>query len=238
MAFKPSKLYARKKGKKMMMKTYIKSKLFRSVYPNTRYTASETFNYGVIQFGSSQLTASYALSVNMNQCPQAPLYAQLFRQFCIRHVSYKIVPRFGDSDMNALQYNITASTPSLSNIRLHSAVVDTPFVGAPGSEGAILANNNCRTRMLNTKIFKISQANPKPETTVSFNGTTQTNNTQVKDQWFNFTDPTGSSGTTQGGQNVPHGNVQLYAISSGSNPNGFIVADIYCKITFSCRNPA
>lgn len=219
-------------------KRYTRNRIFRSVYPNTVYTASEHFAYGQLQFTAGTLTDVSSLQVNMNQLPQVSQYAALFRQFCIRHVTYTIVPRFGESDPNAQSYNSTlgGTVTNSTNIRMHYAVIDTPFVGPPGNEAAILQNNNVKTRMLNQRIFKIQQSNPKPEILVTSGSGANVNGTQVKDQWFNFTNATTSTGN--GGQNVAHGNVQVCLMGAGVYPNGLFVADIYAKVTFSCRNPA
>lgn len=226
-----------KRYRKKNYRRYNQNKLFRSVYPNAVYTASENYNWGTLTIPAGGNTASNSLNIAMNSIPQVQDYAKLFRQFCVKHVTYKLVPRFGEVDVNNTLSNfVTSGTGYASNGRMHYSIVDTPFVGAPGSEGAILQNNNVKTRLLSGKIIKISQAHPKPETTVSFNGSNQTNSTLVGDQWFNFTDATAS--TTNGGQNVVHGNVQVYILCPGNFPNGLIMFDVYAKVTFACRNPA
>lgn len=235
--------YRIQKGKKGNFKRYKRNQLFRSVYPNAVYTASETFvmsnPFAPIQFAAGANTYSQSLQVAMNDIPQVTHYAAMFRQFCIRHVSYKIVPRWGEADLNTQSYNVlgpgSTGITNSSNFRIHYAVVDTPFVGPPASEKAIVQNNNVRTRILNSRIFKIAQAHPKPELVIQTVTSAQTNMTIVGDQWFNFTDS--ASSTTQGGQNIPHGNVQVWVQGSGGYPNGVIIADIYAKVTFSCRNP-
>lgn len=229
MAFKPR--YRKKKMMKSNRLVRVGRKV--SLYPNAVYTASENVTLsGAISIPSGGNTASGTFSVNMNMLPQITSYADLFRQFCIKRVTYTVVPRYGGADINAQLYNQANSTPNGSKFRFLYSVIDTPFVGAPGSEADMLQNNNVKIRYLNNNIIKIRQYNPKPDITVT-SGSVQVNSTSVAPQWFNLT----GGQTTNGGQNVNHGNVQFYITTPGSFPNGIIVADVYAKITFSLRNP-
>ena len=226
-------------SRKKAARRYRKSNMMRrfySIVPKT-YTAQENcvLSALTITLPAGGNTASGVFSISMNALPQVTDYASLFRQFCIRSVKYTIVPRYGQTETNAQFYNQSLPITHTGNFRFLYCVNDTPFVSAAPSEADMLQNNNTRITYLNDKIFAIRQAKPKPETTVTIGtGGTQVNMSLTgKDQWFNFT----GGQTSNGGQNVNHGNVQYYVTGAGSFPNGAIIADVYASVIFSCRNP-
>lgn len=201
----------------------------------TERTFSEMFAGAPLLCNSGTNDASGVLTVSLSSLPQVASYSQLYRQFCIRKVTWTLIPRFNSADQNGATYNgLVASSTGWSLGRFTYSIADTPGVVAPTNEIQVLQDNGAKIVSTARKI--VITHRPKPNlfdpVQISSNPLYRIN----APVWFN-TDATGQGAYS--GTGVIHGGVRwfLQVPANGATSQPFVTYDVYGKITFSVRDP-
>lgn len=214
--------YARKVGRRKYMAKRRKYGIRRRLLTNPTPTFVETANLGV-----TFPNAGGVFSVTINDVAQVAQYSALYKQYRINWVKIMVIPEFntGAADNNAAQYNATIPTGNVGMARIAWAVNDSPQLVAPATEAALLEDNGCKIRPLQTmwsQSFK-----PVADVAVT-NGANQLVWTKQKyKQWFNF--------GAQANQNPIHYGISYFItqVANGLAPS----YHVYAKINFSLRDP-
>lgn len=183
--------------------------LKRMIRYNKVPSFTETINFGRLPTQSGQV-----FTLQFAALSQSGNYSNLYRQYRINRLTWMLVPDWNSFDPNA-------GAAAVNKPRVVYAIDDTANVVAPVNELDVLEDNGCKIRAL-SNIVKISHV-PVPflGQAVSIGGFASVNK---KYQWLN-TDPSGVL--------VPHGGVRLY-VSNGGPP---IIYTVYCKVSFSLKDP-
>lgn len=160
-------------------------------------------------------------SVAMQDIPQAPFYASLYKQFCIRKFTAIIVPSWTSSDVGAV-----GATPMA---RLAYAVADTPINVTPATELSVLTENSSNIVLLD-RIRKLT-CRPKPDLTSQTIAGVPVATSQKAPVWLNFNNPS----VANPGNSVYHDGIQAFFTVAGPTPTP---VQLYYKVTFSVRDPS
>lgn len=192
---------------------------------------TETFDAGSVGMLYSPPTATntYAglLTMTISSVPQISQYRNLYQKYRILKAVWLFVPRWGSCDPNTAQAGIASNPTYWSQTRIVYAINDTPAQSVPSSESAVLQDNGCKIRTMNS-MLKISHR-PVPDLKDS-NGA----QLSLKQKYINF--------ATGAQPDVNHYGVSYfltcpdYSASSGTT----IVPprwDVFCKLTFQLADP-
>lgn len=169
------------------------------------------------------------LGIVPQQIPQmSDLYAKLYRQLKITHITAFIVPQFTVNDANQAYQNKfgTVVAPAYSCPSITWAVNDSADdILTPSSELQVLESNGSRVRLLN-RIWK-QGFRPVPYLSQSY-GLVPVAVTK-RNQWISM----------DNGLTVPHVGIDAWINQDaiGSNVENFTNFYVYYKVRFQCRDP-
>jgi len=180
-------------------------------------------------------SAGGLLNLTFNNIPQAPYYQQLFRQFCVKHITWMLLPRISSVDLGTLTYNfntVSAVSPMLP--RFVWSIADTPSLNVPTSELDVLQDNGSKVTTVNKRVT--IKHRPVPDIGNTTNSYTLPGKKQV---WFN----TANVGNAYDGQSVKHGSIRYWVTAPNvsavsAQPVNIELYDIFCKVTVAFRDPA
>lgn len=168
--------------------------------------------------------------VAISDLPQFAQYASMYNQYRINWVKILLIPDYNmkSADANAATYNLASVVQNYGQIRVVHAINDSPALGPPPNEGAVLTDNGCKIRALGSK-WSVS-FKPTPDVAL-----TDRNNAAVwmkpkYRQFFNFN-------TTELGDNPDHGSVQAFFTLASDTPTSTIPCRVYYKVSFTLRDP-
>lgn len=201
---------------------------------------SETYKCGVecggvnsageIYIPSGQQGQGFKLVTQMNLFPQKGDYASLWSAYKIIKAKFVIVPKWGNENFNEASLTTGASLPLSENRRIAYAINDMNDDTTPLTELAVLQDNGCKIRSF-SKPITIS-LRPKPvlsQVGGSVVGLPNVLTFQNRGQWIEFD----NAGTT-----VPHIGVDGFISANNTLTAGFLsVADVYCTVSFVCKDP-
>lgn len=201
---------------------------------NPTPTFVETFkDTHPIIFDGTSLTASRAFKVRITDIPQINQYSTLYTQYRINWVKVFMLPKLNTSVADANTALITNHDLSgnyyFANVRIASAVQDSPNEVAPASEDIVLQMNGCKIK--NIRNYWSQSFKPVPDVLMGVDGGQSIATKQRYRQWFNFD-------TTTTGNNPEHGAVAAFLTYMGvPGPNVQQVYHVYYKVNFTLRDP-
>ena len=223
----------RKRGNRRGRKGNRRSRVPRSMGMRnvfTEFFAADTVQPSTGGFASGVLTCAFT------SIPQNSSYSALWRQFKILKCQWMFLPRYNSVDYNSQVYNgNVVGQPSLSLGRLCYAIDDTPGSTTPPSEISLLGSNGVKIVPGGKKIVITNR--PRPLIT-SYNGVLGSAMNFKTSPWLNTDNSTAGSNS---GTGLNHYGVRwtfTTPVAGSGTPLVYFPYDIYCKVTFACRDPA
>ena len=198
---------------------------------NPQPVFTETFlagNVGMLYVPPTATTTySGLLAMNISSVPQIAQYRNLYQKYRILKALWMFIPRWNSSDINVAQSGIASNPTYWSQTRIVYAINDSPDQQVPANEAAVLQDNGCKIRTMNS-MLKISHR-PVPDLKDS-----QGAQLTLKNKYINF-----ATGSTP---DVSHYGIPYfltcpdYSASSGTTvvPPRW---DVFCKVTFQLADP-
>lgn len=197
-----------------------RAKLGRRRY-NATPTFTETFKMTTLNGSSTGLTVGL-LQTALQYVPQYASYAGLYNQYCIRSATFMLIPSYDQYDST----NVPSNPAAVTVPRFTYAINDSAQQPVPTSEADVLSDNGCKIRMLDKPV----KVRCRPVAQVGMSASTGGFVSESKrNRWLSTANP-----------EILHTGA-AYAISqtissSLADPN-VPLATLYCKLTFSLRDP-
>lgn len=194
---------------------------------------SESMYAGTVSSNSGGI-----FQVRFNDIPQAPSYAKLWTQFCIKKLMVTLVPYLGGVDANQALANVAGSIPTRFTGRLLTSIMSSPQETIPTSEVDLLIDNGVKIHVNSSGKPVRLVCYPKPELEAVDTGLLTNTYIGLRTkglQWMN----TSNAAVTRDGQDVLHNGIRWW-LNVPTTPPSAVVAyyDVYYKITFGMRSPA
>lgn len=175
-----------------------------------------------------------AFKVRISDIPQIVQYYNLYKQYRINWVKVMLIPKLLtiQGDPNAASYNATGPTATwYGNIRIVSAIQDSPDVQVPANEDEVLKMNGCKIQSFKSMWSKSFKAVPDVAMGNAAGNPVYTK--QRYRQFFNFD-------TVTSGNNPEHGAVCAYLTMPGAVVGSAPIKQtfwVYYKVNFTLRDP-
>lgn len=229
----------RRRARGIRQKSMYQSQLFTETFKcNTQALPPTNIGVGadgVIKVaGGTQFTPGKFM-VKITDIPQIQNYANLQQFYKILKVTQIIVPKFNVSDPNVGQYNQANSVAAWEVPRMAYAINDsTNDLATPTSELDVLEDNGVRIKRM-TNPFKIT-FRPKAALDSTDPTTSQLVPSQPKYRpWLGFGPDDGAITPADAPYHV--GVDWVISCDNTATSEFLDVADVYCKVSFVCKDP-
>lgn len=172
-------------------------------------------------------------AARISDIPQVAQYFTLYKQYRINWIKAILVPdyNYDIAEPNQGAANVLAVPPfgAQGMARIAFAVNDSPQLGVPPNEAAVLADNGCKIQTIRNK-WSVS-FKPVPDVAQIGTAAAPVWSRQKYRQWFNFAD------LALPGNNPLHYGVSYFItqpVNAPANPARF---NLYYKVSFSLRDP-
>lgn len=163
--------------------------------------------------------------VKLTDIPQVANYNTLYTQYKITGAKLVFVPRLTSTDSSVVS---GATTSGVANSRMVYAIQDSADYNPPTSEADVMACNGVKIRSLNRPVTIKFRPVPRFEQVDGSSGLEI--GVGRKPQWINFDGH---------GDDVLHFGVNAWFTTPINSTTSLplSVADVYCYISFACRDP-
>lgn len=190
---------------------------------------------GVISVAAGTQLTLGKFMVRMTDVPQIQNYANLYQFYKILKATYIIIPKFSNADPNTAQYNQSVTVNTWENARITYAINDsTNDLATPTSELDILNDNGVKIRAL-TRPLKITF---RPKAALDPSDPTTNNLIPVQPKYRPWLGFGANDANFQPAEAPYHIGVDWAVSCDNIATTGFLdIADVYCKVTFVCKDP-
>lgn len=230
---------AQMRGRNIRRRAMYQSQVFTETFKaNTQATPPTNPGIGtdgVIKVaGGTQFTPGKFM-VKFTDIPQFQNQSNLYQFYKILKVQYILIPKFSNADPNSAEQNQSIPLAAWENARIAQSINDsTNDLATPTSELDVLKDNGCKIRAL-TRPLRIT-FRPK----AAIDPTDPTTNALIPTQpkyrpWLGFG---ANDGDLSPGECPYHVGVDWVVSCDNTAITGFLdIADVYCKVTFVCKDP-